>query len=87
MKITFRESGGFAGRIRELTIDLKQEGEEFSQLWTAADLPPEGEWLAPQARDLRLYEIETAGKLLVMDERSIPSAAKPLINWLRSRLP
>jgi len=93
MKITFLQSGGFAGMLKGCTIDAADlapgERQELESLVAASGLSESFERFSSTGRDLRQYEIviehhETVQRI-VCDDRSVPEAARPLLAFLAAR--
>ena len=93
MRITFMQSGGFAGLIRGCVIDTAdlalEERRELESLVAECD---DAESSAPgsaSGRDLRQIDvvIERDGALrrIRYEERSVPEAAQPLVAFLAAR--
>jgi hypothetical protein len=93
MKITFLESGGFAGGLRGCRLDAAgltpAERAAVEQLVAASGLDASGEWFAPGGRDRRQYDlaIEAAGRVVRIscDESCLPEPARPLVEFLAAR--
>jgi hypothetical protein len=94
MRITFTQSGGFAGLVKGCRIDTAalgpEERRELEALVEGSGLEASGERFAETGRDLRHYEItieREAGPAvrLTCDEQSLPAAAAPLVHWLATR--
>jgi hypothetical protein len=101
MRISFEQTGGFAGlaigcRLQTDGLSEPERG-ELEKLIDEAGLEP-CECFAEGCRDLRVYEIvieEDAGRpgsgrgrapvRAVFDERSVPPAARRLVAFLRAR--
>ena len=91
MKITFRQSGGFAGMLRGAEMDAQaldpQQTAELKRLLdqkTAAQSRGAG-----KARDLHQYEltVEDGGKkrTLQFDDSQVPEALRPLLKTLKQQ--
>lgn len=92
MRITFVQSGGFAGAIKGWRCDTADlaadERREIEALVAAGGLAGVCERFSETGRDLRQYEIVIEGAMparLCCDERSLPEAAKPLVRFLAAR--
>ena len=93
MKITFTQSGGFAGAIKSCTIDAADlapgERQELESLVAGIGLTESLERFSSAGRDLRQYEIvieqHATVKRLVCDDRSVPESARPLLAFLTAR--
>lgn len=93
MKITFRRSGGIAGRMTGCQIDTaslsSEETTKLQSLIQQSGLLHAETQYTPNARDLINYKITIqTGKnthSVCWDELSLPAAAKPLIDYLQRR--
>jgi hypothetical protein len=93
MKITFVQSGGFAGMVKgcELTTsDLTpDERQELESRVAASGLTESLERFSPAGRDHRQYEIviERDGvvRRIICDDHSVPEATRPLVAFLVAR--
>jgi hypothetical protein len=93
MKITFVQSGGFAGMLKGCTIDgtdlAPDERQELESLVAASGLRESFEQFSSAGRDLRQYEIvieqHATVQRIVCDDRSVPEAARPLLAFLVAR--
>ena len=93
MKITFVQSGGFAGMLKGCTIDAADlapdERQELESLVAASGLTESLERFSSAGRDLRQYEIvieqHATVQRIVCDDRSVPDAARPLLAFLVAR--
>ncbi|MFM8414275.1 MAG: protealysin inhibitor emfourin [Planctomycetota bacterium] len=93
MKITFLESGGFAGTLRGVRIDAgclpAPERAELERLVAGCGVERSCECFAKAARDRRQYDlaIDRRGRVvrLSCDDASVPRAARPLIEFLAAR--
>ncbi len=95
MKITFRQSGGYAGLIMGCEIDtasMKQTDAELLQSLVERSgilELQEKERRAPKGRDLLHYEIhvETGKDVyeISFDDMSIPDNVIPLLEYLKER--
>jgi hypothetical protein len=100
MKISFRQSGGFAGLIHSCSIDtgklsLAQAAEIENLVKTSGVLAAKipfwrkiANWQRIVARDLFYYSISiesSAGTYnLAFDDSSIPEGSRPLLNFLKN---
>jgi hypothetical protein len=93
MKVTFRQSGGYAGLIRGCELDTdSQPSDEATRLQSlvaeSGILQIEGGHM-PQGRDLLQYEIsiETSEGVrhVSLDDMTLPESAIPLIEYLQSQ--
>ncbi len=92
MRVTFRESGGFAGLVRGCDLDTEKmppgEAVKLRALVEKCDLN-QGGVLAESARDALVYEVtvESGGtrRKLLFDDLSIPPSAGPLVEYLVER--
>ena len=92
MRVSFTQSGGFAGLVSSCRIDTTvlevSERETVERLVLAAGITESCECVSQTARDTRTYEIvierETQIRV-VFDELSLPDAARPLITYLKGR--
>ena len=93
MRITFLQSGGFAGMIKGCEIvaaDLAPDDRhELESLVAGSGLTESFEQFSATGRDLREYEIvierDAAVQRIGCDERSVPEAARPLVAFLVAR--
>lgn len=93
MRITFMQSGGFAGTIRGCVLDsgtlAPHEREELESLVAACGDADGTVSVSGVARDLRQYDIviERDGipRRIRCEERSLPEAARPLVTFLSAR--
>jgi hypothetical protein len=93
MKITFLQSGGFAGMLKGCTIDAADlapgERLELESLVVASGLSESLERFSSTGRDLRQYEIvierDARVQRIVCDDRSVPEAVRPLVAFLSAR--
>ena len=93
MKITFLQSGGFAGALRGCRLDAAvlpgPERSRLEQLVVGCGVEHSCEQFSAAGRDRRQYDlaIERDGRVirLACDEGSLPEAARPLIDYLTSR--
>lgn len=91
MRISFTQSGGFAGLVSGCRIDTAvlaaTERETLEQLVAAAGLEASCECLSDACRDGRTYEITIERQALevraVFDDASLPEAVRPLVGYLR----
>jgi hypothetical protein len=91
MKVSFHESGGYAGLLKGCEIDTSalapEKAKELEQLIEASGISASGEFLSDSSRDLHQYEITIergASKIsVIFDDQSIPQSAKPLIGYLK----
>ena len=93
MKVSFRQSGGFAGLIRGCELETAampaEEADRLSSLvqrCLEVDVPAEHEG---EARDEMFYEIVIEGggrpRRLAFTDRSVPPSTKPLLDYLSDR--
>ena len=93
MKITFLQSGGFAGMLKGCTIDATDlaadERQELESLIAASGLTESFDRFSETGRDLRHYEIvieqDAAVRRIVCDDHSVPAATRPLVAFLSAR--
>lgn len=101
MKVRFRQSGGFVGALRGCEVETSSleagEARELERLVKSAGLEAGSAVPASTAaaggsagaRDLRRYEIEVEGPggpvRVVLDDRTVPPAAAPLLAYLKGR--
>jgi len=93
MKITFLQSGGFAGMLKGCTIDAADlapgERQELESLVAASGLSESFERFSSAGRDLRQYEIviekHATVQRIVCDDRSVPESVRPLLAFLVAR--
>ncbi|MDA0255552.1 MAG: DUF1353 domain-containing protein [Planctomycetota bacterium] len=92
MKITFLQSGGFAGALRGCRLDAAvlpvAERSRLEQLVGGCGVEHSSERFSPAGSDRRQYDlaIERDGRVirLACDDGSLPEAARPLIDYLAS---
>ena len=90
MKVRFQQSGGFVGAPRGCEVDTSalepEAAREVERLVDAAALTA-GTFTTTGARDLKRYEIVVEGPAgpvrVVLDDRTVPPAAAPLLAYLR----
>ncbi|MFN9369549.1 MAG: protealysin inhibitor emfourin [Planctomycetia bacterium] len=93
MRITFTQSGGFAGLVRHVHLDAATldaaERREVERLVAARGLTESWERFAGAARDLKQYEIvidsDAATRRICCDDRCLPEPARPLVQYLAAR--
>jgi hypothetical protein len=93
MRITFIQSGGFAGMLKGCTIEAAdlapEERQELESLVAASGLSESFEQFSSAGRDLRQYEIvieqHATVHRIVCDDRSVPESARPLLAFLVAR--
>ncbi len=93
MRITFTQSGGFAGLFRHCRLDATalnaDERREVEALVRESGLTESWERFAAMARDVKQYEIEIdrdGGSVRVCcDDQCLPVAARPLVAYLAAR--
>jgi len=91
MRVTFLQSGGVVGAVRGCELDSSllppDEARELEALVRSSGLTASGEFLSPEGRDLRLYEIRvekgTNIVAVTFDDRTLPEDARPLVSLLR----
>lgn len=90
MRITFTQSGGFAGLVRHACLDAASlaadERRMIEQLVAASGLTESRALFADAARDLKQYEIVIDGDSgsirVVCDDLCLPPPARPLVQFL-----
>ena len=93
MKITFLQSGGFAGMLKGCTIDATDlapdQRQELESLVAASGLGESFDRFSETGRDLRQYEIvieqDATVRRIVCDDHSVPEATRPLVAFLSAR--
>lgn len=93
MRITFTLSGGFAGLVRHACLDASgltsAERLDLERLLAESGLDRSWERFAPAARDLKQYEIvidrDGSSIRIACDDRCLPDAARPLVQFLGAR--
>jgi len=93
MRITFMQSGGFAGVLKGCTIEATdlapEERQELESLVAASGLTESFERFSSAGRDLRQYEIvieqHASVQRIVCDDRSVPEVMRPLLAFLVAR--
>jgi hypothetical protein len=93
MRITFTQSGGFAGLIRHACLDAASlaadDRREVEALVSASGLTDSWERFAGAARDLKQYEIvidrDGVTIRVACDDRCLPDSVRPLVGFLAAR--
>ncbi len=90
MRLTFRQSGGFAGLTRGVEVDASELSEGLARaIEQLVRSGAKASQATPEARDLTTYAltIEDAGRThqLAFDDMSIPAEAGPLLAYLQRR--
>ena len=93
VRVSYTESGGFAGLIRSCRLEAAavavEEWALLEQLVESAGLTASCECVSEKTRDSRTYEIQIERKTMqiraVFDEPSLPAAVRPLVSFLRER--
>lgn len=92
MRVSFTQSGGFAGLVLSCRIDTEllevNERQIVEQLVASAGFEESCECVSDTARDTQTYEIvieRVTQVRVVFDELSLPDAARPLITYLKGR--
>lgn len=93
MRITFTQSGGFAGLLKHCAIDAGSltaaERRALEALVEASGLTESWERFTAAGRDLKQYEIvidrDTANVRVCCDDRCLPAEARPLVSFLVER--
>jgi hypothetical protein len=93
MRITFTQSGGFAGLVKSARLDAtalpSDDLRRLEELVQASGLTESWERFTDAARDLKQYEIvidRDAGTIRVCcDERCLTAAMRPLVGFLAER--
>jgi hypothetical protein len=93
MQISFLQSGGFAGTLRGIRIDVERlpavERATLEQLVAGCGLERSCECFTGSGRDRKQYDlaIAHAGQVIRLssDDVSVPEAARPLIAFLAAR--
>ena len=91
MKVHFAQSGGFAGLIRQCTLDTAtmtpHEGRRLEQLVRESGLSTAAEELSRSHRDLEQYEIKIEdGRrsiAVVYDSSTLPQSVRQLVGYLK----
>ncbi|MDJ0599394.1 MAG: hypothetical protein QNJ37_11200 [Crocosphaera sp.] len=91
MKITFRQSGGFAGLIRGCTIDTanlsESEAAQLESLIKQSNILEATSQLTSQARDLGQYQVivetEKGTVQVSFDDMTVPETAQTLLQYLQ----
>lgn len=91
MKVSFRQSGGFAGLTRGVELDAEDlPPEEAASLRSLMERggPQEGTE-DPEARDLQTYEItvetDEGSRQFAFDDGTVPEDVAPLLRTLKRR--
>jgi hypothetical protein len=90
MKVSFRQSGGFAGLVRGVDLDTSKmdtdDAAELEKLVAASDIQGHTSRRKQAARDLVQYEISIDhAARLTFDDHTIPTDVQPLLKYLRAR--
>jgi hypothetical protein len=93
MRITFTQSGGFAGLFQHCALDAgslaTDERRALEALVEASGLTESWERFAPAGRDLKQYEIvidrDSAHVRVCCDDHCLPAPARPLVSFLMER--
>ena len=93
MKVSFRQSGGFAGLIRGVDLDTAQmdadAAQELAGLVSASGIVGTKKARTHAARDLVQYDIliEQGDQISKgsFDDKTVPADAQPLLKYLRSQ--
>jgi hypothetical protein len=91
MKVSFRQSGGFAGLSKGCDLDTQQmpaeEAAHLESLVEQSRLPDSINEHASQARDIIYYliTINASGHIrrVSVDDRTLPESARPLLRFLQ----
>jgi hypothetical protein len=91
VRVQFTQSGGFAGTVRQCTLDTSSmdsdEARALEALVKKADFSTPGEQRSPAGRDLEEYEITIddghGGVTVVRDQSTLTSEAKALVGYLK----
>jgi len=91
MKVTFNQSGGFAGLVKGCELDTAtlapDAARELERLIRGSGLSSSVKRLSDTARDLHQYEItieDSDGKVeLLFDDSTVPQSASPLLGFLK----
>ena len=93
MKVTFKQTGGFAGLTFGADLDTKTlpraEGRRLMQLVEASGIRTLAAREAEGGRDLAAYEVVVEGDggaiRATFDDMSVPPELAPLLDFLRER--
>src|SRR5262245_17750863 len=93
MKITYRQSGGYAGLTKQCELDTETmappDREALQALVEQAGPPESMTALSERARDVMEHDlrIERGGETshLVVDDLSAPASLRPLLGYLQKR--
>ena len=91
MRVTFLQSGGVVGAVRGCELDSSSlppdDARELEALVLSSGITVSGEYLSPEGRDLRLYEIRVENGTdivaVTFDDGTLPEQARPLVSFLR----
>jgi hypothetical protein len=91
VKVTFQQSGGFAGLAKTCELDTKQMAPDQAALLESlveqSHLPDSLESRSPRARDANSYVITVEGegkrRRIAVDDRTMPDDARPLVQFLQ----
>jgi|SRR3954447_2481215 hypothetical protein len=91
MKVSFRQSGGFAGLVRGIDLDSSKmdaaQGQQLEKLATASGIQGNTLVRTQAARDQFQYEItiDQNGQIskLSFDDHTVPAAVQPLLSYLK----
>jgi hypothetical protein len=91
MKVHFRQSGGFAGLVKECQLDTEQlppdEAARLKSLVEQSHLEGRTEDHSPRARDVFHYTItveDGGSRRLSFDDRTVPPDVQPLVRFLKT---
>lgn len=93
MKITYRESGGFAGLVKGTEIDTDSldptEAQGVALLVEQSGIEGDKKTVSSESRDLLQYDIsiegDTGRERLVLDSANVTEQVKPLLKYLKQR--
>jgi hypothetical protein len=91
MRVKFVQSGGVIGAVRACELESSalapDDARELESLVAASGISVSGEFVTPDARDVRLYAIEVQRGAetvaVTFDDHTLPEQARPLVSFLR----
>ena len=93
MKVSFRQSGGFAGLVKGVDLDSSNmaadQGQQLEKLAAASGIQGSTTARLQVARDLMQYDIRieqnSQVSKLSFDDKTVPPAVQPLLTYLKSQ--
>src|SRR5882757_6245560 len=93
MKVSFRQSGGFAGLVKGVDLDSSKmaadQGQQLEKLAAASGIQGSTTARSQVARDLMQYDIRieqnSQVSKLSFDDKTVPPTVQPLLTYLKSQ--